>query len=50
MFPIPAPPELVNDLARVYMESGGDLRAMLVALADEPEHFGQRTRQGRQPD
>ena len=32
----PAPPELVNDLARIYMESGGDLREMLVDLADEP--------------
>ena len=35
----PAPPQLVNDLARIYMESGGDLRAMLVALPDEPEFW-----------
>ena len=32
----PAPPELVNNLARVYLESGGDVRAMLVAMTDDP--------------
>ena len=32
----PAPPELVNDLARIYLESGGDLRVMLLALPEEP--------------
>jgi uncharacterized protein (DUF1800 family) len=32
----PAPPALVNDLARIYLETGGDIRAMLLGLADEP--------------
>ena len=32
----PAPPQLVDDLAHTYLESGGDLRVMLLALADEP--------------
>jgi uncharacterized protein (DUF1800 family) len=32
----PAPPELVNDLARIYLESGGDLRELLLALPQEP--------------
>jgi uncharacterized protein (DUF1800 family) len=32
----PAPPDLVQDLARTYMETGGDLRVMLLALVDKP--------------
>jgi len=32
----PAPPDLVNHLAQIYLETGGDLREMLPALADEP--------------
>ena len=32
----PAPPDLVNDMARTYLESGGDMRVMLLALSDEP--------------
>jgi uncharacterized protein (DUF1800 family) len=33
----PAPPDLVNDMARVYLESGGDLRVMLLALSENPK-------------
>ena len=32
----PAPPAVVDDLARIYLESGGDLRVMLLALSEEP--------------
>ena len=32
----PAPPDMVDHLARVYMETGGDVRAMLLAMIDEP--------------
>jgi uncharacterized protein (DUF1800 family) len=32
----PAPPELVNKLAQIYMESGGDMREMLLAMAQDP--------------
>jgi hypothetical protein len=32
----PAPPDLVNQLAQIYLESGGDLRVMLLALPDLP--------------
>jgi uncharacterized protein (DUF1800 family) len=32
----PAPPDLVNDLARIYLETGGDLRVMLLALSERP--------------
>jgi uncharacterized protein (DUF1800 family) len=32
----PAPPALVDDLAQVYLETGGDLREMLLAMADDP--------------
>jgi uncharacterized protein (DUF1800 family) len=32
----PAPPELVNDMARIYLETGGDLRVMLLALSEKP--------------
>jgi uncharacterized protein (DUF1800 family) len=35
----PAPPGLVNDLAQIYLETGGDIRAMLLALPDEPEFW-----------
>jgi uncharacterized protein (DUF1800 family) len=33
----PAPPKLVDDLAQIYLESGGDLRVMLLALSENPE-------------
>jgi uncharacterized protein (DUF1800 family) len=32
----PAPPALVDDLARVYLETGGDMSAMLVAMSQHP--------------
>jgi uncharacterized protein (DUF1800 family) len=32
----PAPPGLVNDLAQIYLETGGDIRAMLLALPEKP--------------
>jgi len=32
----PAPPDVIDDLARIYMESGGDMRMMLAALPDKP--------------
>jgi len=32
----PAPPQVVNALARLYLESGGDLRVMLLALPEQP--------------
>jgi uncharacterized protein (DUF1800 family) len=32
----PAPPRLVDDLARIYLETGGDLRVMLLALSEQP--------------
>jgi hypothetical protein len=32
----PAPPGLIDDLARIYLETGGDLRAMLLALSEQP--------------
>jgi len=32
----PAPPELVDALAQTYMETGGDMRAMLLGLVDQP--------------
>ena len=35
----PAPPDVVNDLARIYMESGGDMRQMLIALSERPEFW-----------
>jgi uncharacterized protein (DUF1800 family) len=35
----PAPPGLVNDLAQVYMETGGDLRVMLLDLLEKPEFW-----------
>ena len=35
----PAPPDLVNNLARVYLESGGDTRAMLLAMIDQPSFW-----------
>jgi uncharacterized protein (DUF1800 family) len=33
----PAPPDLVNDLAQIYLETGGDLRVMLLDLSEKPE-------------
>jgi uncharacterized protein (DUF1800 family) len=35
----PAPPALVDALAQTYLETGGDLRAMLLGLADQPEFW-----------
>jgi hypothetical protein len=35
----PASPKLVDALAAVYRQSGGDLREMLVALVDQPEFW-----------
>jgi hypothetical protein len=35
----PAPPKLVNDLAQIYLETGGDIRAMLVAMAGHPDFW-----------
>jgi uncharacterized protein (DUF1800 family) len=32
----PAPPALVDDLARTYLETGGDLRVMLLVLSEQP--------------
>jgi uncharacterized protein (DUF1800 family) len=32
----PAPPELVDSLSQVYLETGGDLSAMLVAMSQDP--------------
>ena len=32
----PAPPALVDQLAQTYMETGGDLRAVLLSLVDQP--------------
>jgi uncharacterized protein (DUF1800 family) len=32
----PAPPALVDDLARTYLETGGDLRVMLLMLSEHP--------------
>jgi len=36
---VPAPDAIVDDLSRVYLESGGDLRDVLAALAHRPELF-----------
>lgn len=35
----PAPPELVNRIAAVYRERGGDMREMLLALIDQPQFW-----------
>ncbi|MDD5199663.1 MAG: DUF1800 family protein [Terrimicrobiaceae bacterium] len=35
----PAPPRLVEDLTKVYLESGGDMRAMLEAIAAHPDFW-----------
>ena len=35
----PAPPKLVNDLAQVYLETGGDVSAMLVAMSQHPDFW-----------
>lgn len=35
----PAPARLVDDLARVYLETGGDLTEMLVAIARHPDFW-----------
>jgi uncharacterized protein (DUF1800 family) len=35
----PAPPALVDELAQTYLETGGDLRAMLLGLIDKPEFW-----------
>jgi uncharacterized protein (DUF1800 family) len=35
----PAPPKLVSDLAQVYLETGGDVPAMLKAMAVHPDFW-----------
>jgi uncharacterized protein (DUF1800 family) len=40
----PAPPALTDDLARTYLETGGDLRAMLLGLADKPAFWASPAR------
>jgi uncharacterized protein (DUF1800 family) len=32
----PAPPDLVDNIAEVYLQTGGDMRAMLLALSEQP--------------
>ncbi len=36
---VPAPEDLVEDLARVFLEQGGDLKAMILALAAHPRFW-----------
>ena len=35
----PAPPKLVDDLAQVYLQTGGDMSAMLVAMSQHPDFW-----------
>jgi uncharacterized protein (DUF1800 family) len=35
----PAPPKLVADLAQIYLETGGDIPAMLEAMAEHPDFW-----------
>jgi uncharacterized protein (DUF1800 family) len=35
----PAPPKLVDDLAQVYLETGGDISAMLLAMSQHPDFW-----------
>jgi uncharacterized protein (DUF1800 family) len=35
----PAPPKLVADLARVFLETGGDMSAMLLAMEEHPDFW-----------
>jgi len=35
----PTAPALINDLAQTYLETGGDLRAMLLGLVDKPDFW-----------
>jgi hypothetical protein len=35
----PAPPKLVDDLAQVYLETGGDIGAMLVVMSQHPDFW-----------
>lgn len=35
----PAPPKLVDDLAQVYLETGGDITAMLMAMSQHPDFW-----------
>lgn len=35
----PAPPKLVKDLSRVYMQTNGDMKAMLMAIAEHPDFW-----------
>lgn len=39
----PAPEDAVADLARVYLETGGDIGALLLALAEHPDFWAART-------
>jgi uncharacterized protein (DUF1800 family) len=40
----PAPPELVNDLAQIYLQTGGDVQAMLLALSEKPAFWAAPTK------
>jgi hypothetical protein len=35
----PAPPKLVDDLAQVYLETGGDIPAMLMTISQHPDFW-----------
>jgi hypothetical protein len=35
----PPPPRIVHDIAQVYLETGGDISAMLVAMAEHPDFW-----------
>jgi uncharacterized protein (DUF1800 family) len=38
----PAPPKLVSNLAQVYLETGGDIPAMLLAMSQHPDFWAAR--------
>jgi hypothetical protein len=40
----PAPPALVDALAKVYLETGGDMSAMLVAMSQHPDFWAAPTK------
>ncbi len=40
----PAPPVLVDDLAKIYLETGGDMRAMLLAMSEHPAFWAVQAR------
>ena len=35
----PAPPKLVDDLAQIYLETGGDISSMLLAMSQHPDFW-----------